>query len=401
MRVFSSPLRTLLALVLGAALLPSPLAVVADVGQLEVAVGTDPGHAAIVPAGEVREVITLLFGESTIVDGEVADLISAAETIAVNGGVRDNALLACESATIPGVVGGDLLFLGETATITGGVEGDVYFWGRTLIVAPGGTVRGNVIGGGESILIRGAVGGDVKAFAGRLELAGSVGRGVNASVAELVVLPGATVGGDLRYTTPEPVEIPPGTVAGSVTHEPPSAAESSESGIGLVGALLSHGALYFGTLLLGIFLLRLCRPVLLRPAAALAASPVRAIAFGFIGAIVLTAICALGALFTAGGLAVGSAGRLLAIGGVLLAPFWLAVPVTALCAGEWLHRRSTGRTPSDIAALASGLLFLQILGAVPFIGGLVAIGVGCAGIGGMFLAARGGSAELAGPVTVS
>jgi len=385
------PPRPLLALCFAVAASVIPLGAAAA-GQLEVVVGSDPEEAAIVPAGEVREVITLLFGRSATVEGEVADLLSAAEAIAVNGRVRDNALIACERATIPGTVGGDLLFLGETATITGVVEGDVYFWGRTLIVESGGAVRGNIVAGGESIRVRGAVGGDVKAFAGGLELAGSVGRGVNASVAQLTVHAGARIAGDLRYTTPEAIEIPPGTVAGIVTHEPPSAVDSPRSGIGLLGALLCHGALYLGTLILGVSLLRLFRPALLAPAAALAGEPARAIATGFVVAILFGVLCALAGILTAGGLPVGAIGRLAALGGLALAPFWLALPVVALCTGEWIHRRAFGRDPGEIPALATGLLALQGLGALPAVGPLVAIGVGCAGLGGMFLAARGARA---------
>lgn len=146
--------------------------------------------------------------------------------------------------------------------------------------------------------------------------------------------------------------------------------------------------MFIGTFLLGITLLRLFRPAMLRSAGALSGAPARGIAYGVVAVVLFSVLCLIGAAFTAGGIPVGGVGRLFALGGLWLAPFYLAVPVTALCFGEWIHRRAFGRGRGEVAALATGLFALQLIGAIPFVGTLAAIGVGCAGIGGMVLAGR-------------
>lgn len=356
-----------------------------------------PTRVARLEAGVVRDVVTLLFGETSILDGTVPDLFSAGRWVEVNGTVEDNAFVACQVAELTGTIGGDAFVVCEVARVTGSIAGDVYASCKEMVIAPGATVGGNVYTGCETLRVEGGVVGTVSVGAGRLFLEGTVGRDVDAAVGALTVSPDARIGGDLWYTTPDPVEFPEGVVAGEIEHRAPAEGGNggaADDGPGLFGTLFGHGMLYLGTLLLSVTLLRLFRPALVRSASALADAPTRGVVTGFVVVILFVAVVSIGMLFTLGGLGIGSFGRVLTLGGLLLAPFYLAVPVTGLCLGRWLQVRVGGRGDADgrdgeLGAIATGLLLLQAAGAIPFLGALVALGVACAGVGGLFLAARG------------
>ncbi len=343
-----------------------------------------------VPVGEERRFIAALFGDRAVMAGTTPDFLAAARTVVISGRVVDNAVVACRTAELTGSIGGDWVVACNTATVTGTVEGDLYATCNRLTIAPEGRVLGQIYTACNELRLEGSVGQDVRVGAGSCKISGVVEGSVIAGVGRLMIAPTARIDGDLTYTTDVEIDVPAGTVTGEVTHRVPRAG-SDKSGMSFAGRILSQLAFYLGTLLVSIALLFLVPSAITAPARAMDREPARAVLIGFVIALGFGGICAVASLFIAGGIPVGSIGRLIALGGFWLAPFFLAIPITALCLGDWLRTRLSGSARLPALSLAVGLFFLHVLYAIPFFGILVAIGVSAAGIGSMFLATRKGA----------
>jgi len=210
-------------------------------------------------------------GQTVVIEaGEVIndDLVSAAETLVLNGTVKGDLLAVGETITIgpTGVVEGDLMAAGREVVIDGAVKDDARIAGAALKVgsgaqigddlmgagysletAPGSTIGGSLVFVGSQALLEGEVKENADVGVGGLSLQGTVGGDVKASVGArqdqlpfspftfmpdmpsmpsvpngLTLGPGASVGGELEYTGQDEASIPSGVVEGPVTYTKPA-----------------------------------------------------------------------------------------------------------------------------------------------------------------------------------
>jgi cytoskeletal protein CcmA (bactofilin family) len=398
------------------------------------------GDTVTIGKDEVIDDDLVVSGATVIVDGVVnGDLIAAGADIIVNGKVNGSLMMAGRTLTLNGQVGGTVYSAGAAITVgpQATVARSVFFAGYSYTAASGSVVgRDNVVAGYQAIL-KGEVQRDLLATLGALELNGTIGRNVMATVAEPgtatpqfwapwdrgpalppSVVPGLRIGpeakivGKLMYTSPveqngavnitpaggivysQPQTTAPGATATPVT--PPNAtAEWAWARLREFVSLLVIGL--FALWLLPVFFERVAERTQAQPWLAAAWGILVGIV-GYGGALLATiliilAVAGLAAL-TLAGLATTAFGLgfsawsmaftlfllLGAYGSKLVVLYPLSHALLARILPQWNSYR--------IVPLAVGILFFVLLRSIPYLGMLIEIAVTLIGLGALWLVFR-------------
>lgn len=321
----------------------------------------------------------------------------------VTGTIGDNAFIGGQKVALLGdaEIFGDLFLFSQTAQIDGTVHGDVYLFCADVTVGESGSVGGSVYGSAAAFTVAGTVRGPVTMAAGAVRISGTVEDDVHVEVGELVLGPGARIGGDLVYESPRQAAIDAGAqVIGDVRHQLSQTGEEGEEAVAEPGGwswwwFAWKVWLYLGSLLVGAVLLAVLGDTARRPAQALVRQPAQGLGFGFVVAVVLPAAAFL-ALFLVVTIPLGMITFVLYV-----LALYLARLVAAQAAGDWVLRLvRSGSEPSGYLSLALGLLLFYLLLEVPFVGFLTHLAAFVAGLGGIYLGLRSGRrADDEGPVS--
>lgn len=369
------------------------------------------------------------------------DLVAAGETVVVEGAVDGDLIAAARSVVIRGDVGDDARISGGALELVAArVGGDLVAAGYGLDLDAESRVDGDLVFGGRQALLTGAVGGTARVGAEGLELRGTVGGDLNATVGRsgatpppgttaglppvptvrggLTVGDAARVGGDLELTLPEDAAVPDAAeagVAGSVRAERVSVA----TGRAWWRVWLERA---LALTLVGMLLLAFLPRRLRGAAERVEARPWRTLGIGallLVGApLTLLLLVGVGALLVAllapiglGGLggALLAVTLLLAFAGALayaLAAGFVAPVVVGLAGGRRTLALGASSASSAALALIVGVTLLTLLFRVPLLGALVALTVAVLGLGALWpsrsvrpLVAPEGSGESAGGAT--
>lgn len=306
--------------------------------------------------------------------------------------VEDNALVFAQYAEIrEGHVDGDLMIGGETMVIDAPISGDVYAVGGELHIADDAVVGGDVHLAAGKLVVDGTVGGRIAGGAGAAIINGVVGEVRNLEIGELVLGEDAHVAGDLIYSAPEPATIADGAVVGGTTdftlavheHGEGFHYDDGDDDDSILGWMFTHTWLFLAALLTGAVLIRISGPAARRTADALQDQPGRSLGLGFVAMIVIP-IASMLAIVTLLPLPLGMIG---------MALYGIALYVTGLIAshalGRALLRRFTGREEvSAYGSLALGLVIVHLFLAIPFVGFLTRLVIVSAGLGALWVASR-------------
>lgn len=336
---------------------------------LAVAVALLPGAAAAVPfansqasdaSPDAAPADQTVGGDAVVGPDETVsdDLSVAAGDVVVHGTVEGDVEAAAGSVEVTGEVTGDVEAAAGSVTVEGRVGGSVDAAAGSVEVGPDATVAG-----------------DVEAAAGTVTVAGSVGGDVTGT--ETVRLEdGATVDGDVTYG--ESLDRADGaTVGGTVTHDESLQFDGVQWGVTvdefdlpapLAGVVTGLAALVAGSLLLVLFPAFTSEMV-----ATVTADPVRAGAAGVATVVAVPAVL-LAVAMTIIGLPLAFAG-----GAVFALLAWIA-----LVYGEFLvgtRVLAALDVENRWAALAVGVVGVELLSAVPVFGDLLALAVALLGLG--------------------
>ena len=175
------------------------------------------------------------------IEGDVAgDVTALAADLRVEGQVGGSVNALSGRTVVEGSVGRTLRVAGGLVEIRGRVGGDVIVAGGWARIHPGSSVDGDVVVWGGSVDVDGRVGGDVRGSATRMTLGGPITGSVDVGVSHLDVNSGASVAGDLAYTSPWEASIPAGAeIGGDVryTSANPVAIDDAETTMTLLGPL--------------------------------------------------------------------------------------------------------------------------------------------------------------------
>jgi len=166
-----------------------------------------PGEQVVIGEEEVIDDDLIISGQTITMNGTVTgDLVAAGQTVIINGVVEGSALLMAQKAIINGDVGGSVytmaysLQLGEAAT----AGRNLYFGGYSLDTAPGSLVTRDAFAGGYQMRHDGRVGGDLVVGLKALDLNGEVG---NNLIGEITVDPNAV--SPARFMPPDVAPVVP------------------------------------------------------------------------------------------------------------------------------------------------------------------------------------------------
>jgi cytoskeletal protein CcmA (bactofilin family) len=219
------------------------------------------GDRVVIAAGEVIEDDLYVGAQSFTLDGTVkGDLIVGAQTVVINGTVEGDLIVGAQAIQINGTVTDDARVFGQAAQLGAQavIGDDLIFGGASLELLEGSHVSGDLVMGAGQALLAGKVDGNLLAGVAGLELRGAFGGNVYAYVDQteesvgspspssfmtygqplpfsmpsvsmgLTVADGATIAGDLEYSSTYELSFPGGAVGGNVTRVEPV---SSSSGV--------------------------------------------------------------------------------------------------------------------------------------------------------------------------
>jgi len=329
-------------------------------------------------------------------------------TVAANETVDDTLAAAGNTVRIEGVVNGDLLAFGRTVEVRGTVKGDLVSLAKRTVVS--GTVEGHIYTFSESLALdgqlghsiygcaqslrlndRGRVGEGIVAAAGDVSLegevkrsvdiftsgnadvSGSIGRDLTMAGVSLTLTNTARVGGNLRARVHQlkEVHIAEGaTIAGKRDIQ-----EQVRKSQFARPRFYFHQAIWFAAALLVGWL-----GLVLFPGFSQATT--QAVGSGWLSLGLGVAVLA-GAPLAMVVAAITMIGIPISL--MLFAAYLAAIYLAKIWVGAFLGRillKPSGATKGDwLLGLLVGLLILTVVGFIPYLGGLVRLGVVCLGLG--------------------
>jgi hypothetical protein len=310
-------------------------------------------------------------------------VVALGSNVTIAGHVTGSVIGAGNSITVNGPVDGSVRVAGNTVSVGAPVGTDLLAAGSALIVNPGASIGRDLLAAGRSVTVQAPVTRNVKASAGTLTLASSVGGAVDANVSNLVIGSGASIEGPVSYVSAQDATVGSGaTLQQAPRRTNPPAQSSTPWEIGGVDTL----AWLRGFIGLAVFggLLALAFPRVATTTASIAEQRWLAsfgLGFGLLVGLPVVALLVFIAGVAIGGWWIGLTlfglyGLLLVLGYVMSAQW---VGLTAL-------RLSNSRAHPAVAMLL-GLFVLSLVGLIPVLGGLVGLAAVLFGVGALALSA--------------
>jgi cytoskeletal protein CcmA (bactofilin family) len=148
-------------------------------------------------------------GQRIEMEGLVAEnFYAAGQTITIDGTVRGDILAFAAEVELNGVAESGMRAAAGAIIVKGTVHGDLVISGGQLTIAPNAVVDGDIIIAGGKIEVAGTVRGNLTGAADHLILAGTVDKDADLAIGETLDLQsGARVGGNLTYRRKQPLEL--------------------------------------------------------------------------------------------------------------------------------------------------------------------------------------------------
>lgn len=198
---------------------------------LGLAVGPTPSRAldlrwdqrtVEIPRGELLADTLVASAETIDVVGDVeGDLLLLGERITIRGRVDGNVFAAGREVRVTGRIDGSLHTLCDRCILEGEVTGNLYAGAEDVTLAEDGSVGRDAHLFGSGVRVDGRTGRDLTAAGEWIELRGHVGRSASTHSERISVLDEARIGADLRVAIPDhgEADIAPGAAIGGELSE--------------------------------------------------------------------------------------------------------------------------------------------------------------------------------------
>ena len=328
----------------------------------------------------------------TVAANETVDdtLLAAGNIVRVEGVVNGDLLAFGGSVEVRGTVKGDLVSFAKRTVVSGTVEGNIYnfsnsldldghlghnFYGllQSLRVNDRGRVGGGIVVGAGDVSLEGDVHRSVTVYAGNADVSGSIGRELTMAGDNLTLTSTARIGGNLsaRVRQLKNVHIADGATIVGTRDIQVRVRESrfARPRFYFYQAVWLASAMLVGWLVLVLF------PGFFQATTQAVGSGWRSLGLGIAVLAGLPVAMFLFAITLVG----------LPISLMLLAGYLVAIGLAKIWVGAFLGQmlvKPAGAAKSDwLLGLLVGLLILTMVGFVPYLGGLVHLGVVCLGLG--------------------
>jgi len=306
-------------------------------------------------------------GGNVTASGRVqGDIAAAGGNVLMSGPVSEDVAAAGGSITILSDVGGDERVAGGNIIIHGRIEGDLAAAGGQVQLSGAG-VGGDVLWGGGTLRIDAPVAGNLELAGGDVFINAPVKGNVHFKGGTLTLGSGASIGGDLTYSSPKEAKIQEGAVIkGKTSYEPRSdVRKTAKTGILVllsIAFLLKFLMTLAGALVLGLVFKRYAMALV----NGVTSKPLLELGRGFAALILLPAASVI-FLITVIGIPLGALGLIAFAGIVLFAS--IAAPILL---GSIVRRWISKSAEYDITwtTILLGAVLFTLLTFVPFVGWL-------------------------------
>ncbi len=328
----------------------------------------------------------------TVAASETVDdtLLATANTVRVEGVVNGDLLAFARDVEVRGTVKGDLVSCGQRVEVSGTVEGHIYILShsldlegqvghsvyglvQSLHIDDRGRVGDGILVGAGDASIEGEVKRSVNIFTNNGDVSGNVGRDLTMAGNSLTLTNTARVGGNLtvRVHRLNEVHIADGaTIAGKRDIQ----VRVRESRFARPRFYFYQAVWVAGAMLVG-WLGLLLAPSFFQATTQLVRSGWRSLGLGF-AILAGVPVTILFAAITLVGFPVAFMLFALYLAAIYLAKIWVGAFL-----GRMLLKPSGGTKGDWLLGLLVGLLILNIVGFIPFVGGLIRLVVVCVGLG--------------------
>lgn len=273
------------------------------------------------------------------------------------GGHCDNDVWALGNIIqMDGVVHDHARLLARTVSVTGVISNSALLGGTTVQLSKSSVSHADVLMFGENLIVEGRIHGNVTMLGTHVTLAGKVDKNARIIAQDIVVLPGAEIGGNLVYRAPRDlvldnkVSLGGQLIRDSLPQPAPARARFSFWDF-LVQAWLLAGALLVGAVLI------ILRPELINSAVGqIRQSLFKCLLTGFVAA-GLAPLFSIAALLSIIGIPLGLLGLT-----VWLVLLYGSKIIVALALGAWILRRTASPAASNwFLPLCLGLIVLYAM----------------------------------------
>lgn len=333
-------------------------------------------HANVVTvsANETVDDSLLATGGSVRVEGVVnGDLLAFSRTVEIRGTVKGDVISFARSIMVSGNVEGRIFTCSRSLDLEGQLGHSIYGWMQSLRVDNRGHVGEGIVVGADEVTLEGEVKRGANLYAGNADISGSIGRDLTMAGGSLTLNSTARVGGNLkaRVRHLNEVHIADGaTIAGKRDIEVRvRKSRYTRPKFYFFQAVWLGSAMLVGWLALTLF------PKFFQTCAQAVGAGWRSFGLG-LGVLAATPVAIIVVAITVVGLPLSL---------ISLAAYLVSIYLTQILVGAFLGRillRPTGSTKHDwLLGLLVGLVILTIAGHIPYLGGLVHLGVICLGLG--------------------
>jgi len=159
-------------------------------------------------------------GKVFVTSDIIGDLYVAGGNVTVEGNISEDLFVAGGNVILKGTVGGDVKVVGGDISVYGNISDDLMLVGGNVNFSEESTVGGSVYAAGGAVVAGGRIFEDLKGFFEDLHISGTINGNVDVNTTEsLQVDSGATISGNLKYTSPEAADVS-GVVMGAIDFSP-------------------------------------------------------------------------------------------------------------------------------------------------------------------------------------
>ncbi len=332
------------------------------------------GEFITVAANETVDDTLLAAGNTVRVEGVVnGDLLAFGRTVEVRGTVKGDLVSCAQRTEVSGTVEGHIYTLSHSLVLDGQLGHSIYGLVQSLRVDDRGHVGEGIVVGTGDVNLEGVVNRSVNIFTSNGDVSGTIGRDLTMAGGSLTLTNTARVGGNLsaRVRQMKDVHIADGATIAGKRDVQVNVRENhfTRPRFYFHQAIRVAGAMLVGWLGLILF------PSFFQATTQLVGSGWRSFGLG-VGVLVGVPVAMVVSAITLVGIPVSL---------MLLAVYLAAIYLAKVWVGAFLGRRllkTSGATKRDwVLGLLVGLLILTIIGFIPYLGGMVRLGVVCLGLG--------------------
>jgi cytoskeletal protein CcmA (bactofilin family) len=332
------------------------------------------GEFVTVAANETVDDTLLAAGNTVRVEGVVnGDLLAFGRTLEVRGSVKGDLVSFAKRTVVSGTVEGRIYNFSQSLDLDGQLDHSIYGWVQSLRVDNRGHVGDGIVVGAGDVSLEGEVKRSATIFAGNADVSGSIGRDLTMAGGSLMLTSTARVGGNLcaRVRQFKDVHIADGaTIAGKRDIQVRARKNQFTR-----PRFYFHQAIWLAAAMLVGWLGLVLFPGFFEACTQAVGSGWRSLGLG-VGVLAGVPVAIIVAAITLVGIPVSL---------MLFAVYLAAIYLAKIWVGSFLGRvllKPAGATKRDwLLGLLVGLLILSIVGFVPYLGGLVRLGMICLGLG--------------------